>query len=370
MIKLAKPNISEDTINTVSNVLRSGNLVQGEYVEKFENDLKNYLDVEHAVVVSSGTAALHLSLLALGIKAGDEVIVPAFTYPATANVVEIVGATSIFVDITLDDFCIDVTKIEEVITDKTKAIIPVHEFGQAADIAPIISIAKQYNLKIIEDAACALGTEYNNQKVGSFGDVGCFSFHPRKAITTGDGGVVVTNNEKLANKLRSLRNHGISTINGNIDFKYAGLNYRMTEFQAVIGIDQLRNFDNQISYRKVLAKKYDNSLKKNKFIKVPKLFNERKMTYQSYHILLDDSLSRDDLIRYLKKNGIESNYGAQALNMLDYFRRKYNLNKKNYANSCISYNQGVVLPLGNFTDISEIEKITKTIHEGIKNEFI
>ena len=370
MIKLAKPNISENAIKKVSDILRSGNLVQGEYVEKFENDLKNYLDAEHAVVVSSGTAALHLSLLALGIKTGDEVIVPAFTYPATANVVEMVGAKSIFVDINLDDFCIDVTKIEEVITDKTKAIIPVHEFGQAVDIAPIISIAKQYNLKIIEDAACALGTEYNNQKVGSFGDVGCFSFHPRKAITTGDGGVAVTNNEKLANKIKSLRNHGISTINGKIDFKYAGLNYRMTEFQAVIGIDQLRNFDNQISYRKVLAKKYDNSLKKNKFIKVPKLFNERKMTYQSYHILLDDSLSRDDLIRYLKKNGIESNYGAQALNMLDYFRRKYNLNKKDYANSCISYNQGVVLPLGNFINISEIEKITKTIDEGIKNEFI
>ena len=367
MIKLAKPNISEDTINTVSNILRSGNLVQGEYVEKFENDLKSYLNVEHAIVVSSGTAALHLSLLALGIKAGDEVIVPAFTYPATANVVEIVGATSIFVDITLDDFCIDVTKIEEAITNKTKAIIPVHEFGQSADIVPIMLLAKKHNLKIIEDAACALGTEYNNQKVGSFGDIGCFSFHPRKAITTGDGGVAVTNSKKLANKLRSLRNHGISTLNNKIHFKYAGLNYRMTEFQAALGIDQLKDFNKHILHRIKLAKLYNKLLKDIDWIKFPDLFSERKMTYQSYHVMVDKNIDRDNLIKYLKENNIETNYGAQAVHIQNYYKKKYDIKEDQFTNAKKAYYRGLVLPIGSHIhkdDILLIKKVMENYYEN------
>jgi len=164
MIRLAKPHITEEAIERVAEVLRSGNLVQGKNVRQFEQDIQEYLNVKYAVMVSSGTAALHLSLLALDIGPDDEVIVPAFTYPATANVVEIVGAKPILVDITLDNFCIDVSQIEQAITDRTKAIIPVHEFGQAADIDIISAIAKQYNLMIVEDAACALGTEYKGKK--------------------------------------------------------------------------------------------------------------------------------------------------------------------------------------------------------------
>ena len=361
MIRLAKPDISEETIIKVSEILRSGNLVQGEQVEKFEKDLKKYLDVKYAVVVSSGTAALHLSLLALGIKEGDEVIVPAFTYPATANVVEMVGATSIFVDINLNDFCIDVTRIEKAITEKTRAIIPVHEFGQAADIGPILSIAKKHHLKIIEDAACALGTEYNNQKVGSFGDIGCFSFHPRKAITTGDGGVAVTNDKHLAHKLRSLRNHGVSTINNKIEFICAGLNYRMTEFQAVLGINQLKTFNKHILYRMKLAKLYNKLLKNINWIKLPELFKNRKMSYQSYHIIIDKDINRDALILYLKNNNIESNYGAQALHVQNFFKKKYAIPKNRYKNSVVSFFSGIVLPIGSHVSDNDIFNIVEVI---------
>jgi len=276
MIKLAKPNISEEAIKKASDVIRSGNLVQGKYVKEFEESLCRYLNVKNAIVVSSGTAALHLALLVLDIKKGDEVIVPAFTFPATANVVEIVGAKPIFVDITLDDFCIDTSKIEEKITSNTKVIIPVHEFGQAAKMDDIMNIAKKYNLKIMEDAACALGAEINNKKVGTFGDLGCFSFHPRKAITTGEGGAIVTNNDVLAEKLRALRNHGISLVNNKVDFIYAGLNYRMTDFQAALGLVQLSEIENIIEQRIKIANLYDDKLSYNSKIKLPYYFENHR----------------------------------------------------------------------------------------------
>ena len=361
MIRLAKPHISENAIEQVSEILRSGNLVQGKYVQKFEKKLQEYLNVENAIVVTSGTAALHLSLIALGIKKGDEVIVPAFTFPATANVVEIVGATPIFVDITLDDYCIDVSKIEEVITERTKAIIPVHEFGQSVDMNPIMSLAEKYNLKIIEDAACALGTEYDNKKVGTFGEFGCFSFHPRKAVTTGEGGLITTNDNELAKKVRALRNHGMEMENGKLKFNYAGCNYRMTDFQAVLGVSQLVDFDKQIQKRKELAGLYDTLLKDVDWLITPKVFTDRRMIYQTYHLLVKDSIDRDRLIDYLNTNGIQANYGAQAVNVQYFYTEKYNVSKDKLPNAFIAFTKGIALPIGDFLKNDDIKKICNLI---------
>lgn len=361
MIRLAKPHISENAIEQVSEILRSGNLVQGKYVQKFEKKLQEYLNVENAIVVTSGTAALHLSLIALGIKKGDEVIVPAFTFPATANVVEIVGATPIFVDITLDDYCIDVSKIEEVITERTKAIIPVHEFGQSVDMNPIMSLAEKYNLKIIEDAACALGTEYDNKKVGTFGEFGCFSFHPRKAVTTGEGGLITTNDNELAKKVRALRNHGMEMENAKIEFNYAGYNYRMTDFQAVLGVSQLVDFDKQIQKRKELAGLYDTLLKDVDWLITPKVFTDRRMIYQTYHLLVKDSIDRDRLIDYLNTNGIQANYGAQAVNVQYFYTEKYNVSKDKLPNAFIAFTKGIALPIGDFLKNDDIKKICNLI---------
>lgn len=345
MLKLASPNISEEAIAKVGEVLRSGNLVQGEYVKKFEEALKEYIGTKHAVVVSSGTAALHLSLISLGIGPGDEVIVPAFTFPATANVVSIVGAKPVFVDISLEDYCINVTKIEEAITLNTKAIIPVHEFGMMADMDPIIEIANRRKLHVIEDAACALGSEYNDKKAGTFGIVGCFSFHPRKAITTGEGGVVVTNIDGVAEQLISIRNHGMSVNNNKIDFIYAGLNYRMTDFQAVLGLSQLQNIEKDIFKRLEVANSYDSALSPISWIKPPKVFYNRRMVYQTYHILLDKEIDRNVLIKYLKTNGIETNYGAVNLLCQPFVKRLCNINQKVDTNSNIAYTRGLALPL-------------------------
>ena len=366
MIRLSRPYIPEEAYEKVIDVLRSGNLVQGKYVEQFENELKDYLGVEHAVLVSSGTAALHLSLIALGIREGDEVIVPAFTFPATANVVELVGAKPVLVDINLDDFCIAPELIEAAITPKTKAIIPVHEFGQAADIKEIIKIAEKHNLFVIEDAACALGTEFNNKKCGTFGIIGCFSLHPRKAITTGEGGIIVTNNLKIAEKIKALRNHGIQYNDKGMDFVYAGFNYRLTEIQAVIGIEQLKIIDELIEKRIQIAKMYDNILSDINWVKTPKLFKERKMIYQSYHILLNENINRNNLIKYLRDNNIETNLGAQALNCLEFYKNKYKYLCSDYPNATRCFTSGLVLPMSYNLSIDDI----KEVYDKIKKYYV
>ena len=363
MIRLAKPHIPLAAIEAVVEVLKSGDLVQGKYVREFEQKLVEYLDIENAVVVSSGTAALHLSLIALGIGQGDEVVVPAFTFPATANVVELVGAKPVFVDINLDDFCIDTKKIEEVITRRTKAIMPVHEFGQAAKMDDIVQLAHKHNLRVVEDAACALGTEFNRQKVGTFGDFGCFSFHPRKAITTGEGGVVVTNSDRLAQKIRSGRNHGISCLNSGLAFNNVGLNYRMTDFQAVLGLYQLEKIEELNRKRMVLARDYDENLAAVGWLKAPTTFDNRKAIYQTYHLLVDKKIDRSNLINYLKQNSIETNFGAHAVNSLPYYRRKYTFEDEKFINALAAYKQGIALPIGDHLQNDDSMRVVQKLRK-------
>lgn len=361
MIRLTVPDIGKEELEEIKKVLDSKNLVQGDKVEEFENKIKEYLNVKNAIAVSSGTAALHLSLLALGISDNDEVIVPDFTFPATSNVVENVGATTKFVDIKLDNLCIDVEKIEDVITANTKAIIPVHEFGQCADMDKIIEIAKKYNLKIIEDAACALGAEYKGQKIGTIGDLGCFSLHPRKAITTGEGGVIVTNNDELAEKIRILRNHGLSIINGKLQFIMAGLNYRMTNIQGAIGVVQMKKLKNIIEKRIKIANKYNEMLRNIKGIILPEEKSYGKHVWQTYHIILNEEINRDELIKKLKEKGIETNFGAYAVHTQPYYQNKYKHKDNDYINSNLAYKQGLALPLYPHLDEQQLEYIVEVL---------
>jgi len=346
MIRLAKPNIDERSIARVAEVLRSGNLVQGENVSAFENELENYLRIKHVIVVSSGTAALHLSLLSLGIGAGDEVIVPSFTFPATVNTVELVGATPRFVDISLNDFCIDVTKIEKAINNRTRAIMPVHEFGYPAAMGQISAIAKEHDLKIIEDAACALGSEYRGGKVGTFGNAGCFSFHPRKAITTGEGGAIATNDSRIASHVKALRNHGLQYKSGKSFFEYAGFNYRMTDFQAVLGISQLIDYESQIQERINLADFYNRHLEDVSWIKTPSVLSGNKMIYQTYHIMVNNNIDRENLIQYLYDRKIETNFGAHTVPLQEYYNDKYGFIMQDNLNAYYAGARGLALPIG------------------------
>lgn len=359
------PDINEEDIAAVVDVLSSGMLVQGVNVEKFEKNIALYLNVKNAVAVSSGTATLHIALVALGIGPGDEVIIPAFSYIATANVVELVGAKPVFVDIDIKSFNIDVNLIETSITVKTKAIMPVHEFGLACDITEVCRIAAKHNLIVIEDAACALGAMENEKFVGSFGNVGSFSFHPRKAITSGEGGMLVTNDDELAEKFRVLRNHGISYKNRKMDFIEAGFNYRMTDFQAALVNSQFQRFEKILEQRNSLAKIYLDELKGINSIQLPSYPENKNHTWQSFHILIDSD--RDELIKKLKKNGIGTNYGAQCIPYQKYYIDKYNSDCNScFPNAMNAFLNGLAIPLYNGLTKKEILHIVNQLKDVIK----
>lgn len=360
-LRLTKHSFSDEVLAEVSAVIKSGNLVQGEKVACLEAEIREFLGGKEVVLVSSGTAALHLALVALNIGPGDEVIVPAFTYPATANAVEIVGAQSIIVDISLDDFCIDVSAIESRISERTKAIMPVHEFGMPCDLTSLMKLASKRNIPVIEDAACSFGSEFLGRKVGTFGLMGCFSLHPRKAITTGEGGVIVTNSRELAKVLRELRAHGMVLIDGQLDFVRAGLNYRLTEFQAVLGLAQMKTFSSSVSRRLEIADTLDRELSKIGWLVPPKRFPERRTVYQSYHVLLDERVDRRSIISKLKERGVESNLGAHALAHLTYFQKTYGVEGSDFPNASRAYTHGLALPIGPHMDNDDVSHLVSTL---------
>jgi perosamine synthetase len=362
-ITLACPDINEDDISLVSEVLRSGMLVQGKYVEKLEHAFAEYHQVKHAIAVSNGTATLHLALKVLGIGAGDEVIVPAFSYTATANVVELVGATCVFTDIDENTFNIDLTKLEEKITPRTKAIIPVHEFGLACDIEALCLIAVKHKIHVIEDAACALGARQNGKPVGSFGILGSFSLHPRKSITSGEGGILLTNDDAIAKKLRQLRNHGIEMENGQMNFVEAGFNYRMTDFQAALAWSQFQRLEHKLEYKNELAKIYFTLINNSK-IALPVIPADRNHTWQTFHVILDEKLDQKQTIEKLKERNIGTNYGAQCIPMQTYYRKKYNLEAQTlFPNACKAYTKGLALPVHEKLSKDDIFYISQIINK-------
>ena len=361
-IPLMVPDIQQQDIDAVVEVLQTGMFIQGSKVEELEKNLARYLGVKHAIAASSGTATLHLALVAFGIGKGDEVIVPAFSYMATANVVELVGAKPVFVDIDINTFNISTNLIERAITDHTKAIMPVHEFGLACDTLEICKLAEKYQIKVIEDAACALGASDTGKFTGTSGDVGSFSFHPRKAVTSGEGGMLVTDNDELARKLRILGNHGIEIQNGKMEFVEAGFNYRMTEFQAALVNSQFQRFETILEDKIRLADIYFDCLKHLKKIRLPEVPENKRHTWQSYHIVLDDRIDRDDLIASLAKKGIGTNYGAQCMPYQKYFQEKYKLPCETmFPNALRAYRQGLVLPLYGKLDETDIRFISDSI---------
>jgi len=362
-IPLASPDIRQVDIAELVSVLNSGNLVQGERVAILERSLEQYLGVQHCLAVSNGTASLHLILVALGIGHGDEVIVPAFSYIATANVVELVGATPIFIDIEIDSFNIDAGKIVEKITHRTKAVMIVHEFGLSADTQKIKALCDERNIPLIEDAACALGGKEGVIYAGTTGVAGSFSFHPRKAITSGEGGAIVTNSHELAKKLKALRNHGIEFgPNNELDFAYAGFNYRLTDFQAALLISQLERLDYILSKKDQIANRYIHEISSPK-LKLPVAPENKTHAWQTFHLLLDDSKDQKNVISQLKINGVGSNYGAQCMPAQKLFQQKYKLDvSKLFPNAMRAYEKGLAVPLYEKLTNSNIAYIIKQIN--------
>ena len=306
------PSIDEADVSAASAVIRSGMLVQGREVAALERRVSGLAGTGHAVAVSNGTASLHLALIALGIGPGDEVIIPAFSYIATANVVELVGAKPVFVDVEPHTYNIDVSLIESKITGRTRAIMPVHEFGLCCDASAVVALAKSRGLQVVEDAACALGATENGRPAGGFGIMGSFSLHPRKSVTSGEGGVITTNDPAIAHRLAVLRNHGIDGSGGGMDFVEPGYNYRLTDFQAALVSSQMDRFEGILGHKRRLAEVYLSSLRTDR-LALPRVPPGKVHTWQTFHLLLDATIDRSALIARLKEAGIGTNYGAQCI---------------------------------------------------------
>jgi len=379
MIRLTIPSIAEDDLKAACDVLESGFLAQGAQVAEFEKTIASYVGVKHVIAVSNCTAALHLALLALDVRPGDLVLVTTYSWVATANVIELCGAQPVFVDIQPDTFNMDPNLLAKTLgrltgttetARRVKAILPVHTFGQMANMTAITKIAEQYGVPVIEDAACALGSKWEERPAGSWGMMGCFSFHPRKAITTGEGGAITTNDDQLARKLRALRNHGLDPEASSPEFIMPGFNYRMTEFQAAFGSSQMKKLDRIIAARRRLAHHYDNLLE-NDSVLAPVFSLQSFHVYQSYVTLLpkEAALHRAEIIQQLKEQGIETNIGTWHMPLTTYFRTRYDYHAGDFPFSENVFDRALTLPLHEFLSESEqgmiVQKLTQTLKASV-----
>jgi len=304
----------------IKKVLESGFLTEGKVVDEFERRAAEYLGCKYAIATTSCSTALELSLRALGIGPGDQIIAPDFTYPITASVAYLVGAEPVLVDVDPYTYCMDMSQVEIAISDKTKAVIPVSLFGHPLDLSPLKSLQEKYNFKIIEDAACSFGASYRGVKTGIVADVTCFSFHPRKVITTGEGGLLVTNEDEIAYKARSLKRFGIiPTKDGGRTFQYAGQNYKMSDILAAIGIIQLSKIESLLLERKKRARIYYELLEGKPHIRTPFVLEGANHIYQTYCIVLEKKGIRDQVIKKMAEMYIETQIGSYCLHLLPLF---------------------------------------------------
>jgi perosamine synthetase len=320
MIPIAKPYLTADEAQAAYDTILTGWITQGPRVAEFEEKFAAYTGAKYAVAVSNCTTALHLAMIVAGVGAGDEVICPSMSYVATANCIKYVGAKPVFAEVIPSTYNIDPVDAEKKITSKTKAILIVHQIGMPADIDAFKKLADKYNLKLIEDAACAAGSSYKGKKIGSHSELVCFSFHPRKVISTGDGGMVTTNNEAYYNRMKLLRQHGMS-VNDRVrhesskimfeDHVEVGYNYRMTDIQAAVGIKQLEKLDWIVSERRKIAMQYINAFKEIDCIRLHIEQEGYFSNYQSFSIYLKDNcpLTRNELMQKLLDAGVSSRRG-------------------------------------------------------------
>lgn len=374
-IPISKPYFGDEERAAIVEPLETGWVVQGPKVAEFERLFGAYTGAANSVATSSCTTALHLSLVAVGIRPGDEVILPSFTWVATANAVEMVGARPVFVDIELDTFNLDPDRVEAAITGRTRGIIPVSLFGVSAPIDPIMQLAARRDLKVIEDAACAVGSWYHGRHAGTIADVGCFSFHPRKAITTGEGGMVISADGDLAQVVRSLRDHGASRsdLTRHLgkrsyvlpEFDRVGYNYRMTDIQGALGVAQMARLEAILELRTERARVYDRRLQDIEWLRPQALPDDCRHGYQSYVCLYRPeapSLSnlevlherRNHLMDSLEAAGIATRPGTHAVHTLGFYRRKYGIEPEDLPNALIADRLTIALPL--YAQMTEAEQ--------------
>jgi len=365
-IPITKPYFTETEEHAIIEPLKTGWVVQGPKVSEFEKKVSKHSGISNAVATTSCTTGLHLALLCAGIGPGDEVIVPSFTYIATANAVAYVGATPVFADISLDTYNLDPASFESLIGPCTKAVVPVHLFGLIADMDQIIPIAKEHDLKIVEDAACAIGARYNGLHAGSFGHSASFSFHPRKIICTGEGGMLLTKNDDVGANARILRDHGATISDSQRhekrgfllpDFRQLGYNYRMTDFQGAVGVEQMDKLDWILEKRRYWASRYNEALKEIDWLSTPTVPAGYEHTYQSYTCMYTGAASpdisnveklhqdRNSIMAELEDKGVATRQGTHAVHLLDYYKKRFNIKKTDCPKSYLADQLSISLPL-------------------------
>jgi len=344
---IAKPYITDKDKKSVLAVLNTDHLSLGPKYQEFEKKFAKKIGVKYACAVSSGTAGLHLAMLACGIGAGDEVITTPFSFVASANSILYVGAKPVFVDIDPFTYNLDVLKIEEKITKKTKAILVVHIFGQTCEMEPIIRLAKKYKLQIIEDACESVRATYKGEQAGTFGQAGIFAFYPNKQMTTGEGGMIVTNSKKIYEICDSLRNQGRAKNDQWLDHKYLGYNYRLDEMSAALGISQLEKLDFMIKERRKIAGWYNKFLAPyNNLIQAPVTAEGNSHSWFVYVIKIKiKKINRNLLIKKLKKIGISTKPYLPSIHLFDFYKKQFGFKRGNFPVSEDISDYSLALPI-------------------------
>jgi len=401
-IPITKPYFDENEYASLKQALDSGWVAQGKMTEEFEKETAAHEGIKYAVAVSSCTTALHLALLVSGVGSGDDVLVPAFTFVATANSVCYTGATPVLVDIDLVTFNISIEEIKKKIDqcylydayenslinrvtgNRLKAILPVHQFGLCSDITRINEIARKYNLVVIEDAACALGAKIGESHQGQFGNISCVSFHPRKCITTGEGGMIFTNDQKTYEKLKMLRSHGatISEINRHNlkcgfllpDYPKLGYNYRLSDIQSALGLAQIKKLDYILEMRRKAAETYKKIMIEFKWLIMPSEPNGYWHTYQSFVCMVqvekasveEQNKWRNAIMSILEAAGVQTRQGTHSIHLLEYYKEKYGYRIEDYPNAYKADQLSISLPL--YVGMTEDDQlfITDTLKKALQ----
>ncbi len=389
-IPITKPFFGPEEMRAMQRPLETGWVVQGPFVKEFEDRFSAFTQAAHSIATSSCTTALHLAVAALGLKPGDEVIVPAFTWVATANVVEYMGAKPVFCDVDLATFNMLPARIDELVTKRTVGIIPVHLFGLCADMSQILAAGRRHKLWIVEDAACGLGGWYGGSHAGTMGDMGCFSFHPRKSITTGEGGMVTTAEDRYDALCRSLRDHGASrsdhsrhTESGGFllaDYDLLGYNYRMTDIQGALGCAQMDRLEWILERRRLVAERYDEMLAELDWLQTPTTPKGSVHGYQSYVCLYRPEtpgpanvqslhMQRNELMGRMEADGVSTRQGTHAAHLQGYYRKKYGIAPSDFPNAWIADQLSISLPMyAQMTEAEQDEVVAALKHAMVASQ--
>ncbi len=364
-IPMSSPDITGLEIDFVNRVLQTSYLSIGPYIAEFEREFALYCGTNYAVGVNSGTSGLHLAVIAAGIQDGDEVITPSFSFVSSANVVLYERGVPVFVDIDPKTGNLDPKRIEAAITPRTKAILPVHAFGQPADMDPILAIAQKHGLKVIEDACEAIGAEYKGRQVGTFGESGVFAFYPNKQMTTGEGGMIVTNREDLAQLFRSLRNQGRDVFDSWLNHSRLGYNYRLDEMSAALGLAQARRLDELLAKREQVARWYNERIAAMEGITPPYISpNTTRMSWFVY-VIRCMLPNRNALMKYLEERGIPSRPYFAPIHLQSFYQERFGYRRGDFPHTEYAGETSLALPFSSVMTREQVDYVCDHLQKGV-----